>query len=61
MPKKPGHDEGASCEGKVRHETLVAAQRHANNPARKFRFHGTPYKCAFCGFWHVGHRIGKRK
>ncbi len=43
-----------ACDGKVRHETkgaaYVAAHRTGNGREVK------PYKCQFCGCWHVGHQ-----
>jgi hypothetical protein len=42
-----------SCEGKVRHETAgaawIAAKRTGDGRETK------PYRCPFCGLWHVGH------
>jgi hypothetical protein len=43
-----------SCEGKVKHETAgaawIAAKRTGDGHETK------PYKCKWCGKWHVGHR-----
>ncbi len=47
-----------SCDGKVGHETFGAAFVAAK------RTHGSglvPYRCRFCGKFHVGHRIGLLK
>lgn len=43
-----------SCEGKVKHKSSGAAwiaskKTGDGNETR-------PYKCKFCGSWHVGHR-----
>lgn len=48
----------SACLGKRRHETEAAAADHANDLAVNFpdfeRRH--PYRCPFCGGWHVGRR-----
>lgn len=41
------------CEGKVRHATWYAA-RQARDRLHDYML--TVYRCAFCGYYHVGHR-----
>ena len=45
-----GH-EAMACSGKARHQTKGSAQRHANHTG-----HGLPYRCEFCGLWHIGNK-----
>lgn len=43
-----------SCIGKIRHKTSAGAEAHA----KELRDKGErvwPYRCRFCGGWHVGH------
>lgn len=49
------HTPERSCEGKVAHETREAADQ----AARVLRQRGDvvrPYRCVFCGRWHIGYR-----
>ena len=39
--------EAASCQGKFRHRTYNQAFRSMRHGGIK------PYRCQFCGFWHV--------
>lgn len=44
------------CKGKVRHETrefALIALRHTRSYGNL-----SPYKCRFCGGWHIGHTPG---
>lgn len=47
--------EKRACLGKDKHKSELAADYVANN----FKGRNNPtvevYKCAFCGFWHIGH------
>jgi hypothetical protein len=44
------------CEGKHRHPTLEEAQAHIVSLARSYGARGLrPYRCKFCGAYHVGH------
>lgn len=43
--------ERKQCEGKKRYFTKLMAQIRN----RKRRDDAFPYKCKFCGYWHLGH------
>jgi hypothetical protein len=46
-----------SCDGKRRHESKKAANKHVIEMKRKYaarRLHS--YHCKFCDGWHVGHK-----
>lgn len=45
------------CERKLRHNTVQVA-RTAARKARRRQGDGPirEYQCAFCGFWHIGHK-----
>lgn len=49
MRQRDTFDKRAACEGKVRHETAAGAERQA-----RWTGHGRPYRCGFCGGWHIG-------
>ena len=40
-----------SCTGKLKHKSKRDADRQAK---RDFL---TSYRCVYCGFWHVGHKV----
>ena len=46
------------CEGKVRHPDRDAALAHIFSLVRKGKARGlmSPYKCRWCGAWHMGHK-----
>lgn len=56
----------AACHGKVPHETKGAAMKAARNIEKRLRSRvrgrsvsrptPTPFRCEFCGAWHVGQR-----
>jgi hypothetical protein len=46
-----------SCEGKVRHSTMAGAWIAARKTDEKVR----PYKCRWCGSYHVGHPTAQAK
>lgn len=53
------------CEGKVRHTSLGAAWKHAEslrtrNLKREY-LSTRPYKCEFCGGFHIGHRMKRMR
>ncbi len=54
-----------SCEGKVKHKTqkdaLSSLKRKRQKKKDLLNMKIIPYKCEFCGFWHVGHTINKQK
>lgn len=49
-----------SCEGKIRHVDAGAAQAALTALVRNKGWQGpmNPYKCRFCGGWHIGHSRG---
>lgn len=47
------------CDRKHRHATLSEARAHVIAHRRRFGARLFPYRCAFCKFWHVGHRESK--
>jgi hypothetical protein len=56
-PKGPGTQ---GCTGKVRHVSLIAASeaiaRLRRDGKERKHYELQPYRCRFCGFWHVGNR-----
>lgn len=52
------------CTGKVRHDTqehaLVAVRALVKKYAGNIG-HLSPYRCGFCGGWHVGHTPGRQR
>ncbi|MDE2098127.1 MAG: hypothetical protein KGL39_12810 [Patescibacteria group bacterium] len=45
-----------SCQGKARHKTPEAAWLQAYNSRDvRDRHRLQPYRCGFCGCWHIGH------
>jgi hypothetical protein len=60
-PRQCFNDDGKP---KVRHKSREAAERHKRS---LMRWTGQPsrslavYECKICGFWHVGHRGGRRR
>jgi hypothetical protein len=47
------------CEGKKRHASYQHAMIHLCKLKQTFGDGGQiPYRCQFCGGWHVGHPIG---
>lgn len=49
-----------SCQGKARHaneENAWKAVRATQDVVHTIGLE--PYKCAFCGWWHIGHNRGK--
>jgi hypothetical protein len=45
-----------SCKGKVRHPSKRMARKEVRRMWLSRRERVFAYKCAFCKFWHVGHR-----
>ena len=43
------------CIRKKRHPDAAGAKRHAHLLFKKDAQYMRPYKCKFCGGWHVGH------
>lgn len=43
-----------ACTGKIKHKTFKLALDHAKFLSRSEKWI-TPYKCKFCGYFHVGH------
>jgi hypothetical protein len=43
-----------ACGHKQRHTTQGDAIRHARHLMLQFGGHYLPYRCSFCGQWHVG-------
>jgi hypothetical protein len=51
-------DELANIEERVCGTKRRLHRREARTVAQRFRHHGhrvSPYRCPFCGSWHVGH------
>jgi hypothetical protein len=48
----------SECSGKVPFESRALALSVCKRPRRHI-VNREPYKCDFCGFWHVGSKIGK--
>jgi hypothetical protein len=46
-----------SCEGKVAHASMGAAWIVASRTRGEMR----PYRCKFCGHYHVGHEPSKQQ
>jgi hypothetical protein len=44
-----------SCEGKIRFATNDNAMKAAVSYMRKFGGWMKPYRCRFCGHYHIGH------
>lgn len=44
-----------SCEGKVQYFTITAAHQSIKYYVKKGDGIMEPYKCRFCGWWHIGH------
>lgn len=46
-----------ACKGKVRHAGASEGYAAIRSLARAGRDNGhmTPYRCQFCGGWHIGH------
>lgn len=42
----------SGCDGKAKHQSEEMASIQAKKTSR----HVEPYRCRFCGFWHVGNR-----
>jgi hypothetical protein len=54
-------DPVADCIGKDKHATRAAAAEIANRMARRGRGRVSEYKCAHCGFYHVGESNGFKR
>jgi hypothetical protein len=48
------HKRRNQCDGKLTHSSLDFAFAHVDR-LRKRGFNVRPYKCNYCGSWHVGH------
>lgn len=44
-----------ACEGKIRHEDKVTADRHAAWARWRSKSHIAAYQCPHCGGFHIGH------
>lgn len=44
-----------ACDGKVRLRSQQVAQRVARLMSQRTRSLLLPYRCRWCGHWHVGH------
>ena len=46
-----------SCNGKMKHKSEAKAWRAINGLTSRHGKDGkmNAYRCAFCGFWHIGH------
>lgn len=53
-------DRDASCDGKCS-LTADLAHRVAARIARRAKCHVEAYRCAWCGFWHVGNSPRRRR
>lgn len=42
-----------SCENKMGYETRTDALRDAKRILIEYRSEKTPYKCNYCGYWHL--------
>lgn len=42
-----------SCENKIGYETRADAFRDAKRILSEYRSKKTPYKCSYCGYWHL--------
>jgi len=51
-PAKSNHHK-ASCETKTNYETRSDAIRDARRILIEYRSDRTPYKCSYCGYWHL--------
>lgn len=60
MGKKIGNPRDA-CVGKVRFETMSQAQKTAKYSARRNGGKLHPYRCTWCGGFHVGSVVGHPK
>lgn len=47
-----------SCKRKIRHSSFIQADKHAKGIGDKWLL---PYKCKYCGGFHVGHANDKLK
>ena len=47
-----------TCEAKERYPNEDAARSGARWSWKKFATHLVPYKCQFCGGYHLGHKRG---
>lgn len=43
----------ASCESKTNYASRSDALRDAKRILSEYRSHKTPYKCDYCGYWHL--------
>jgi hypothetical protein len=52
-----------SCKGKVRHQGQEQAFAALRSLARARGLDGAmnPYRCPFCGGWHIGHTPGRNR
>lgn len=46
---------------KIQHATRKAAKLHVRRLAQEGDDGLEPYRCRWCGRWHVGHKMGWRK
>ena len=48
-----------ACHRKVRHLSRALAKKHASSLRRGGGPHLRPYRCHYCGQWHLGNPPGK--
>lgn len=51
----------ASCEGKPSFPSFGLASSAAKRGRARRHLNATPYRCKWCGLWHVGTRMKGRK
>jgi len=44
----------ASCASKTNYSSINDALRDAKRILIEYRSEKTPYKCSYCGYWHLG-------
>jgi hypothetical protein len=59
---RPTRTKGRGCGTKMRHRTTGAAWRHVARLVARGAAYGAlePYRCD-CGWYHVGHRPGRKR
>ncbi len=50
---KPNNHHKLSCETKTNYESRNDAIRDAKRILKEYRSDRTPYKCSYCGYWHL--------
>ena len=51
----------ASCEGKPSFPSFALAAKVAKRGRAKKHLNAMPYRCEWCGLWHVGTRMKGRR